>query len=240
MTRKSRPFLRAVAGIVCAVASVSCGSSGVTFEYRGGGYPGGVYTFSRADRHLIETVAERAIRDVRMHLDLPPELTVTVVADPRVIPETGESGSFGFPSRIYWIVEPAHEGGVRGVVQTWLRPSLFHELYHLVRERELRRQTLVDYAVSEGMATVFERDFAGATTPWGAYPADVEDWTRELLALPEDAPRQEWMSSHPDGRRWIGYKVGTYLADRAVAASGLSIPELVTMPTSQIVEWALP
>jgi hypothetical protein len=46
------------------------------------------------------------------------------------------------------------------------------------------------------------------------------------------------MNRHPDGRRWIGYKVGTSLADRARQASGLSLAELATVPTEQIVSWA--
>jgi uncharacterized protein YjaZ len=178
---------------------------------------------------------------VRQHLiDLPPELTLTVVADTRVIPETGEGGSFGLPGRIYWIVDPAHAGGVGGVAQAWLRATLFHELYHLIRVRALRPRSLVDRAINEGLATAFERDVAGAETLWGAYPSEVPDWTREFLALPDDAPEEQWMFRHPDGRRWIGYKVGTYLADRAREASGLSTAALATVPTDQIIDWAKP
>ena len=58
-------FARTAASIVCAIASTACGHSGVTVEYRGGGYADGGYSFTRAERALIETVAEDAIRDVR-------------------------------------------------------------------------------------------------------------------------------------------------------------------------------
>jgi uncharacterized protein YjaZ len=119
-----------------------------------------------------------------------------------------------------------------------LRATLLHEWYHLVREAKLPTRSLADRAVSEGLATAFEREVGGRPTPWGAYPAEVDAWTDEFLALPEDAPVRDWMHRHPDGRRWIGFKVGTRLADRARQRSGLSLTELATVPTTQIVAWA--
>jgi uncharacterized protein YjaZ len=217
------------------VASVACSQTGVTVEYRGS------HTFSRNERNVIEAIAERAAEDVRQMLPaLPSELTITVQTGTRVIPETGETGSVGLPSHVYWTVDPAHDGGVLGVVQAQLRATLFHELYHLVRETQVNRFSLLDRAINEGLATAFGRDFGGAPVPWGAYPDNVEDWTKEFLALPEDAPYDQWMSRHPDGRRWIGYKVGTHIADEAARKSSLSLAQLVTMPTERIVEWARP
>jgi hypothetical protein len=72
----------------------------------------------------------------------------------------------------------------------------------------------------------------------GAYPAEVDAWTAEFLSQPGDAPVRDWMYEHPDGRRWIGYKVGTRLADRARLTPGLSLRELATVPADQIVAWA--
>lgn len=46
------------------------------------------------------------------------------------------------------------------------------------------------------------------------------------------------MFRHPDGRRWIAYKVGTYLVDRAVRASGKTPAELVVTSTRELVELA--
>jgi uncharacterized protein YjaZ len=139
---------------------------------------------------------------------------------------------------VYWTVDPSHDGGVVGVVNAQLRATLFHEWYHLVREARSATESLADHAVNEGLATAFERDLGGAPTPWGAYPADVESWTKEFLLLPAGAPFCQWMHQHPDGRRWIGFKVGTYLADRAVRASGLSLSQLAAVPTATIISWA--
>lgn len=96
----------------------------------------------------------------------------------------------------------------------------------------------MDAVVSEGLATAFERDFAGVDVPWGHYPPDVESWVKELTALPAMANRSEWLFQHPDGRRWIGLRAGTYLADRAMKATGKSAADLVTTGTAEILRLA--
>jgi hypothetical protein len=51
---------------------------------------------------------------------------------------------------------------------------------------------------------------------------------------PPTANRSEWLSRHPDGRRWIGYKAGTYLVDQAMKRLNRSSAELVLTPTAEI------
>jgi hypothetical protein len=96
----------------------------------------------------------------------------------------------------------------------------------------------MDGVVSEGLATAFERDAAGRRPRWGEYSQEAAGWVAELLRLPLTAPYNEWMFLHPDGRRWIGYRAGTYIADRAIAASGLSAAQLVLVPTDEILKMA--
>jgi hypothetical protein len=47
-----------------------------------------------------------------------------------------------------------------------------------------------------------------------------------------------WMVEHPDGRRWIGYRAGTFIADQAIAASGRTAAQLATMPTDEVLALA--
>lgn len=219
--------------ILPLVGLLGCRQAAVEIEYGVG------YTFSRTERRAIEQVADRAVHDVRKVLPgLPGGLRITVQAGSRVIPETGETGSIGLPGAVYWTVDPTHEGGVLAVVNAQLRATLLHEWYHLVREARFATGSLADRAVNEGLATAFERDFGGAPAPWGTYPAEVEAWTKEFLSLPAGAPVREWMYRHPDGRRWIGFKVGTSLADRARRASSLSLAQLAAVPTERIISWA--
>ena len=94
--------------------------------------------------------------------------------------------------------------------------------------------SFMEGVVSEGLATAFERDFGGWEPPWGEYPEDVEEWVAELLELPLSAHYSDWMFRHPDGRRWIGYRAGTYIADQAILASGRSAADLVHTATEEI------
>jgi hypothetical protein len=237
LTHKKRMTVRAVeigTAAVCLLMSAACDVRGVTVEYRSG------YSFSRTERKTIEAVVDQAVADARKLLpELPTKLRITVQTSHRVIPETGETAEIGLPGAVYWTVNPMHDpGGVVAIANAQLRATLFHELYHLVREAKVRPVSLADRAVNEGLATAFERDQGAGPVPWAAYPGNVADWTEEFLALPNDAPHDVWMFRHPDGRRWIGFKVGTYLADQAVQRSGLSLTQLVTVPTGQIIHWA--
>lgn len=197
------------------------------------------YTFSRAERRLIEDVTHATVREVRSLLPgIPERIYLTVRPGKDVIEETGEIGTAMPPDGIMWTVDPGRAGGVEAVVKEWLRACLFHELHHLARLATQPAEGLVDRAILEGMATVFERDFAHTNPPWRSYPDNVGLWADELLKLPRDASDREWMSRHPDGRRRIGYKVGTYWVDQAMAKSARSIADLTNMSTADVLALA--
>lgn len=143
------------------------------------------------------------------------------------------------PAGIIVTIDASRPESVAEIVTAWLRPMLFHEIHHLARWAATGApQTLVDHAISEGRATVFERDFAKSPTPWGEYPADVRSWADELTLLPPDAPVRDWIYAHPDGRRWIGMKVGAYWVDEATRRSGRSAVDLIDTPTTEILALA--
>ena len=114
---------------------------------------------------------------------LPLRLTLRVRSGKKVMPETGASGEANSPDVVYWTVDPDHRGGVSAIVKTHLRQTLFHEFHHLVRGSTAGTGiTFFERAITEGLATAFERDFASGTVPWGVYPADVETWWRRSEA----------------------------------------------------------
>lgn len=220
--------------LLCAASLAACEKSPTPIVYRPNG------AFSVTERRAIESIAKTTVRDIRRVLPgIPPTFGLFVNTGDQVIPETGETGSVSMPSGVYWTVDPDHAGGVLSVVKTQLRPTLFHELFHMVRGMAIPSRSLRDRAIGEGLATVFERDFGPGVTPWGDYPPEIRQWTAEFLALPDDAEREHWMVKHPDGRRWVGFKVGTYLVDQALHVSGKSVTQLATIPTEQIIAWAL-
>jgi hypothetical protein len=199
--------------------------------------------FPGAARTAIADVCAATEPEVRALLPaLADTVELAAQTGPSVLPHTGERGSAVSPGRIDWVVDPSRAGGIAAIARSQLRATLFHELHHLargwVRFGGPVHTSFMDGIVSEGLATAFERDFGGRNAPWGDVPSDVAAWVAELLALPVSAPYHHWMFRHPDGRQWIGYRAGTYIADRAIAASGQSAAELVCVPTAEVLSLA--
>jgi hypothetical protein len=206
-----------------------CARRGVAVEYDDGD------DLSRGERAEIEERAEAAVRETRVHLPaLPPVVALVVRKGKDVIPETGETASAAPPRTITWVVDPAR--GVLAVARAQLRATLHHELHHLVRDAAIPRSSLMDHVVAEGLATAFERDAASARPPWGLYPPEARAWVTELAALPPRADLNLWLyGTHADGRRWVGLRAGTWVADRAMRALGKTAAELVTEPTQRLI-----
>lgn len=178
-------------------------------------------------RHLLPALAEK------IHL--------RIETGYRVIPQIGCGGRTTAPRCIAFVVDPTRAEGVECILRQHLRHTLFHECHHLVRGWVMQGGMLPSFiqgVISEGLATAFERDAAGSAPPWGDYPDDVKQWVHELLALPRWASYRNWMFRHPDGRLWIGYRAGTYIADCATRKSGQSAAGLVNTSCEKILELA--
>jgi Predicted Zn-dependent protease (DUF2268) len=201
------------------------------------------HAFTPTERALIRRICDRTESEVRELLpQLPASLRLTVTDGHRVIPEYGSMGWAIGSTQVHWTVDASRREGVLALAKSQLRATLFHELHHVVRGwvRAAPGARLLHGVVSEGLATAFERDAAGHRAPWGEYPPEVRAWVAELLALPDDAPYGEWMFRHSDGRRWVGYRAGTFIADLAMAQSRRSAADLVMTPTAEILALAFP
>lgn len=197
------------------------------------------YTFSRADRAAIDRIANATVAEVRQLLPgLPPQLELTARPGTDVIKEVGATAAAMPPNAVMWTVDPGHGAGVVAVAEKELRATLFHEFHHLVRSASGDPRTIAEHAIHEGMATAFERDFAGVDRPWGHRPPDISALEAELLALPAGAKVGDWIFAHPDGRRWIGLRVGTAWVDRARAKSGRTSADLVKVRAGEILDLA--
>ena len=199
------------------------------------------YKFSDEEKETIKTLAVAAEKEIRTFLpQLPEGILLSVLTGQRVIPTTGELGYAIAPGYIRWTVNPNWDQKVIEIAKARLRTALFHECHHLVRGWVMvagkPMTSFMDGVVSEGLATAFERDASGYNPDWGRYPDNVESWVNELLQLPLSAPYLEWMYRHSDGRAYIGYRAGTYIADRAMETSGLSAADLVLTPTEEILK----
>ena len=222
------------AALCCALIACSDTMEGVRTQFVGS------YPFTPPERRTIARIAGAAALEARRHLPaLPRQITLQVRSGTDVIEEIGATAAAMPPDWIVWTVDPQHPRGVLAIAEGDLRAALFHEFHHLVRMAASHPQTLMDHVIAEGLATAFERDFAGASPLWGQYPADVGKWVDELQAQPSTAMRDEWLLRHPDGRRWIGMRAGTYLVDVAMKQLNRTSATLVTTPTSDILDAAI-
>lgn len=153
----------------------------------------------------------------------------TVARD--VIPETGIMGmtySDEYASVYFDCTLPY---GKEGLFQG-LRETIFHELVHAATFKHDTWQPGVLFGVvTEGLATVFERDYAGAIPLWGLYEDDLimTEWYSELENLPKsDTKNNEYFFKHSDGRRWIVYKTGVWMIDKLLE-SGEDLFDLIRM-----------
>ena len=193
--------------------------------------------FDREERATIQREANQASIEVRRLLpELPRPLLLQVRGGTEhdVIPETGETAQATPPGTVTWTIDAKRPGGIVALVKTQLRPTLFHEFHHLARRARVPQGSLMEEVVSEGLATAFERNAAGVPPPWGQYPKEAPAWVAELSALPKDARRDHWLFRHPDGRRWIGLRAGTFLADEATRKTGKSAAALAQVPTDEL------
>jgi hypothetical protein len=207
--------------------------------------------FPDNERQHFRGEAEATIRDActeaepeirRLLPGLPESIELHARIGKRVLAETGELGSAATPNCVTWVVDSGRPGGVAAIAGSQLRATLFHEFHHLargwVKSGGPRWPRMIDAVVCEGLATAFERDFGGRRAPWADYPQNASSWVEELLTLPADAPYHHWMFRHPDGRAWLGYKAGVFIADRASSATGRTAADLVATPTDAILEMA--
>lgn len=185
------------------------------------------------EKQAMQTIADETFREVRGELEgLPPRLTLVVRWGKDVIPETGENGAAAYPSNVGWTVDPDRD--VLAIIRAELRPTLAHELHHLARASRITSRSLRDRVVTEGLATAYERKYRRSEPPWGAAPPEIATWTEEIARQPAAADPEAWMIRHPDGRRWVGMRVGTHLVDRATRASGKTPATLVFASSADI------
>lgn len=123
-----------------------------------------------------------------------------------------------------------------------LRQTVFHESNHAARWNSIPEDyRLIESAIFEGLATVFEREHAGYKPLYGEYNDDktMQKWLHEIQKAKDDWNQREALFfDNPDGRRWVGYKTGAWLIDRAMKNSGKSVIELTTLSADDILEMA--
>ena len=94
------------------------------------------------------------------------------------------------------------------------------------------------YTLMEETGDSVARDYADYMAPWSKYPDNIADWVQEIIDKNDQFNGQDYRFKHADGRRWIAYKVGTYIVDQAIKNSGQSVIELSQLDCTEVLKLA--
>jgi uncharacterized protein YjaZ len=197
----------------------------------------------------VEKTIEAAYIEVRKLLpELPKDLKIWL-DNRHLIPETG-CGGYAYASDIMNI---SFDLGFkdRKAQSEHVRATIFHEGFHLVQglteeHPKVTPRNLLDFAIYEGCATVFEREYANSHPLWGDYHQHTSDllerWQRGLHEIKRGEYRGDWsihdkwaFYDEESGERWRLYKTGTWLVDEALKKSGLDIIDLRLKNADEII-----
>jgi hypothetical protein len=133
--------------------------------------------------------------------------------------------------------------GVIDSLYQGIRSTIFHEFHHLSRGWAIQDNKfgpgISNAMVNEGLAVAFTEIYTGNINDVNSYTEEAHKWVNEILLLPPDASYAQWvMGEHPDGRTYIGYRTGNFLARRAMNNSGKSILELSNLLPNELIELA--
>ena len=156
-----------------------------------------------------------------------------------LIEATGDSARTHNSEFIELAFDPTRKGKDLDVIMSGVQLGVFHEMNHAARWHKLiDHKTFLDNCVMEGLATAFARDYADEKALWGDYPAEVTNWLQEIIDKNDMFSWSNYSFTHPDGRKWIAYKVGTYIIDQAKHNSGKSVIELTQLECAEILKLA--
>ena len=136
-----------------------------------------------------------------------------------------------------------YQGGVIDSVYQGIKSTIFHEFHHLSRGWAIQDNKfsygIPNAMVNEGLAVAFTEIYTGNINEVNSYTEEADLWVKEILDLPLNASYSDWvMGEHPDGRTYIGYRTGNFLARRAMNISGKNILELSNLMPNEIIKLA--
>jgi len=192
----------------------------------------------------FEPLMSESLIEVRKLLPNLPKSIQIYFSDYGILKDTG-IGGYAYSSDIITIsLDPNFDDKEKQEAN--IRPTLFHESFHLSQRftGEDGPFSAIDNALYEGMATVFERDYAGVFEPYGDYRQISEEklkqWAEELRTLSAEVFAEEevyskWKFYHPKLKeRWIAYRTGAWLVDEVLKKNELTILDLRTKKAADI------
>ena len=203
--------------------------------------------FTESQKVFIREVIRKSEKEVRKLLtNLPDSIKIIVEnVDWNLDIVNGVTGrtETNHPPLVLVQISNNYQEGVIDSVYQGIKSTIFHELHHLSRGWAIQDnkfgQGISNAMVNEGLAVAFTEIYTGNINDVNSYTEEADNWVKEILALPVDASYAQWvMGEHPDGRTYIGYRTGNFLARRAMNISGKSILELSSLMPNEIIKLA--
>lgn len=193
-------------------------------------------------KEKLENVARKAVQDASELLPpLSPHFNLTIQFSKETEMMIEGKGFSAMTLSDEWVsicIDPKIILGAKGLLNE-LHVMLMHEYLHASRMYVLDEPYNPDpvgSAIEEGLSVIFEQDISGEEVPWGKHEDDVtmRKWFDEISKLPADVRDYEYLIDHPDGRRWIIYKTGTWIIQKILDDGKLKFNDLVRMPHQEI------
>ena len=242
-------ILKTLSFIIAAICIVSCNSiitkpqiatSSVVFQEDS-------LRFSDPQKDFIRSLISKSELEIRDLLpNLPDSIKVIVEAvDWELDAVNGVTGraESNNPPLIFIQISHDYKNGVIDSVHNGVKSTIYHEFHHLSRGWAIQDNKfsygIPNAMVNEGLAVAFTETHTGIINEVNSYTDEADNWVKEIIALPLDVSYYEWvMGEHPDGRTYIGYRTGNYLANKALTKSGKSILELSELTPDEIIQLA--
>ncbi len=200
-----------------------------------------IYIDNPGDKKRIESALQVWLGEVRELLPQVPEDVEVVFDNQYLIDLTGTGGFALDENKIALAFSATFEDKETQFKN--LRGSFYHECFHLVQGwtggEAGGEIPAIEDALMEGAATVFERDRTQSSPPWADYSdiGNIDHVAEEVESLGVDYDWRKWKFYDSEtNTRWILYKIGTYLVDKALANKALSIEDIATMDAVEILK----
>jgi len=203
--------------------------------------------FTESQKVFIREVISKSEEEVRNLLpNLPDSIKVIVAAvdwDLDIVSGVTGRTETNSPPLVLVQISNNYQGGVIDLVYQGIKSTIFHELHHLSRGWAIQDNKfgpgISNAMVNEGLAVAFTEIYTGNIIDVNSFTDEADNWVKEILSLPLDASYAEWvMGEHPDGRTYIGYRTGNFLARQAMKNSGKNILELSNLMPNEIIKLA--
>lgn len=172
--------------------------------------------------------------EVRKLLPELPEKMHIFFSDTGIIPETGIGGHAHNSEIVTISIDPDFKDKHKQAAD--IRPTIFHEAFHVYQNftYEGPQYPALEGAVYEGMATVFERQYADTAQPYGDWnhtPVErLKQWVTLLKNIDQEEYEQDWQQwkfyHDKFHEQWIAYKAGVFVVDTVLSRYKLDILDL--------------